>query len=97
MINLLKTSNKQNRSYIIPISLIAFLSMGISCKKYLDVKPVQSLSVPSTLDDLQAILDRYDLVNQKGPLLLETLSDNYYITTSTYNSRPIVDDRTNYV
>lgn len=68
----------------------------VACNKYLDKKPLERDVVPSSLADLQAVLDRYDFVNHKGPVLLEALSDNYFITTNTWNSRP-VDDRLNYI
>lgn len=67
-----------------------------SCKKYLDEKPVKSKTIPSTLADLQALLDRYTITNQNGPQLLEALADNYYLTTTTYNQRT-AEERMTYV
>ncbi len=49
----------------------------ISCKKYLEAKPDQSLSAPSTLDDLQAILDNPQL--NTGLNLSNVGSDEYYL------------------
>ncbi|AXY76085.1 RagB/SusD family nutrient uptake outer membrane protein [Paraflavitalea soli] len=53
-----------------------------SCKKYLDTKSDQSLSTPSTLDDLQLILDNPDL--NKGANLTNTGSDEYYVLESDW-------------
>ncbi|HEX2629101.1 MAG TPA: RagB/SusD family nutrient uptake outer membrane protein, partial [Chitinophagaceae bacterium] len=88
----------KKRSYHLYITaIIAGLGLLlVSCKKFLDEKPLQSTVVPSNLRDLQAILDNYTQMNQKGPQLLEALTDNYFITTATYNSRS-VNDRMNYI
>jgi starch-binding outer membrane protein, SusD/RagB family len=56
-----------------------------SCKKYLDKKPSQDLAVPSTLADLQAVLDN-QIVNNFGAQFLEVVADNYYVTTATWNN-----------
>jgi tetratricopeptide (TPR) repeat protein len=57
------------------------------CTKYLDKKPLKSQVVPSSLTDLQAILDN-NARNSGGetPGLIEALADNYYVTTGTWQS-----------
>lgn len=92
-IHVIINSSLKNISYVLT-GLSFCLLLG--CKKYLDTKPVQSIKTPSTLDDMQAILDSYTQTNQMGPQLMESLSDNYYITTTSYNTRP-PDDKTNYI
>ncbi|MET0395152.1 MAG: RagB/SusD family nutrient uptake outer membrane protein [Chitinophagaceae bacterium] len=66
---------------VLPVLLIT-----ASCNKYLDKKPSDGLLVPSTLADLQAIVD-----NQRGctmvPRWLELPGDNYFLPTAIYNSR----------
>src|SRR5699024_9344379 len=62
----------------------------ISCKKYLDAKPDKSLVVPSTISDLQALLDNTFTFNETSPSWDVTSSDNYYMETSDYNARPII-------
>lgn len=82
------------------IIFIITLTSGIlitSCNKYLDKKPRQSLVVPQTLTDLQAILDNNSMINRMGTSGLATLiDDDYYITTETWQSRS-PDERANYI
>ena len=49
--------------------------------------------VPTTLADLQAILDNYSRVNQFAPGVGEASADNYYIGLSEYNSISSEPDR----
>ena len=56
-----------------------------SCKKYLDAKPNKSLVVPSTLNDLQAILDYSSRMNV-GTSYGEASADDYYLNDDDYNS-----------
>lgn len=68
---------------LIFVSLL-FSTAMMSCTKYLDEKKDQSLAVPSSLKDLQAVLDNQD-GNDRSPELLEFLSDNHYLTLSSFN------------
>ncbi|MDP4264524.1 MAG: RagB/SusD family nutrient uptake outer membrane protein [Bacteroidota bacterium] len=70
---------------ILLILLIPFILVLTSCKKYLDKKPSQNLAVPSSLADLQAILDN-EHTNYSSPADLEFVADNYYLTSSSWNS-----------
>jgi starch-binding outer membrane protein, SusD/RagB family len=79
--------------YIKPLFIIGmpvlFLSSILfsSCKKYLDQKPIKTQVVPSTLQDLQALLDHSQgYMNSWSPALLEMISDDYYITDATFGS-----------
>jgi tetratricopeptide (TPR) repeat protein len=71
------------------------IAPGISCKKYLDEKPLQSKVIPEKLSELQALLDNTE-INQSGPRILELVSDNYYLTSSDWQNRPL-DERLNYI
>lgn len=74
-----------NRNNAILIFLAVFCVLSsTSCKKFLDAKPDQSLVVPTTLDDLQAILDRSSLMAE-GTSFGEASADNYYVTENTYD------------
>ena len=79
--------------------ILMFISASViilncwSCKKssFLDAKPDQSLVVPTTLPDLQALLDNDQVMNGAGnfgsiPSLGEVGADNYYIIGSDFNS-----------
>ncbi|MBW7892901.1 MAG: RagB/SusD family nutrient uptake outer membrane protein, partial [Chitinophagaceae bacterium] len=63
------------KQYIFIISLIA---CSFGCQKKLDVKPDKSLVVPSTLKDLQALLDAAS-VNSSCVMIGEAGADNYYL------------------
>jgi len=72
------------------IILILLLALA-ACNKdnFLDAKPDQALVVPTSLTDLQALLDNDIVMNGASsfgliPQLGETGSDNYYITDATY-------------
>src|SRR5437868_1521659 len=72
-------------------SIIALLLGCISCKKYLDEKPDKKLVVPSTLRDAQALLDNLNYVWQLEPTVGEFSADNFYLTTSTYQSSVLME------
>lgn len=68
----------------ITCSLIC-LAMLAACSKFLDHKPSQSIAVPSTVEDIEAILNNSAIVNE-GASLHELLADNYYTTTNDWQS-----------
>lgn len=73
--------NKWRLAVIIPCCIVSLAS----CKKYLDAKPDKSLVVPTTLNDLQAILDYSSRMNV-GTSYGEASADDYYLTDNDYNS-----------
>ena len=69
------------------IFLIAITTLSFSsCKKYLEEKPDKKLSTPSTIEDLEAILDNYKTLNTRYPSAGEIGSDNYYLTDTDWAS-----------
>lgn len=66
-----------------------------SCNKadFLDTKPNQSLVIPSTISDYQALLDDDNTMNYAFgvPYMGEEGCDNYYVTTAQYTSA-VIDD-----
>lgn len=67
---------------------IFILCLGlVSCnkKEFLDERPRSDLFVPTTLEDFQALLDN-DYVTNLTPVLGELSADNFYITTSTWQT-----------
>jgi starch-binding outer membrane protein, SusD/RagB family len=75
------------KKYILAILCFVVAILSISaCKKYLDAKPDKSLSVPTTLNDLQALLDNGSLMNESAPTYDEVSSDNLYIPDLLFNS-----------
>jgi tetratricopeptide (TPR) repeat protein len=67
--------------HIIPTSMMIFLMLALmSCSKYLDKKPDSSVTVPTTLADLQAILDFSNNMNlQTTPGFGESSADDYFL------------------
>ncbi|MDR3716770.1 MAG: RagB/SusD family nutrient uptake outer membrane protein [Puia sp.] len=74
---------KKRYSYILVlITLIA----AAGCKKdFLDAKPQATQVVPSTVADLQALLDNPVAINIDQPTEGELSSDDYYLTPDNYN------------
>ncbi len=79
---------------IIGVSVLTlFLLQG--CNEYLDLKPNKKLVVPSTMADLQAIMD-YPTMN-KGPFaIIEMASDDRNLSKSEWEALP-EDWRQNYI
>jgi hypothetical protein len=70
----------------IRICLLLFMAIAIfSCKKYLDAKPDAKLSTPSTLKDLQSLLDYYGM-NSQFTGGAEIFTDNYYLKPEDWAS-----------
>ncbi|SEM31670.1 SusD family protein [bacterium A37T11] len=57
----------------------------VSCKKYLDKLPNAKLAVPTTLSDLQALLDSYTLT-KKYASSFSIMEDSYYVSSANYRS-----------
>ena len=68
--------------------LLIILLLGcVACNEsFLDIKPDKKLVVPSTLDDLQALLDYFDVHNSNTPGMGELSSDDYYILYDRWNT-----------
>lgn len=66
--------------------IIGFSLFTTSCKKYLDVKPDQAIATPTTIEDLEGILNNYSFINARYPSASELSSDDFYLMTSDYNS-----------
>lgn len=68
-----------------------------SCNKYLDKKPEKALVLITSLDDIQRLLDKNDIMNQNANSgLLELIADDYYTADADLaGGEP--DERTNYV
>lgn len=73
-------------SFLSMVSIIIVGAVFLSCKKYLDVKPDDSLVSPKTIEDAQALLDNSNVMNQVStPSYGEASADDYYLTTSPAN------------
>lgn len=80
---------------IISIVLIGLVSGG--CQKYLDKKPDSALKVPSTIEDMQALLDNnYSMNMQRNNCMGEGSADNYYLTDAAWSSLNQMSDKSIY-
>lgn len=72
---------------------------GVSCEKYLSIKPDKKLAVPSSADDLYALLDHAPTMNYNfsAAALSEVGSDNLFIPTPTWHSIRSEENRSIYV
>lgn len=68
------------------IYLVLLSSLLSSCGKYLSVKPDKKMVVPSTVQELQGILDYYPFMNILCTAATETSSDNYYLTDEKFQA-----------
>lgn len=81
----------------ISILLLFFLSgLFVSCDKFLDEKPNKKDVVPSTLEDLQALLDYYNTI-RNDPFSGEIASDDYYLTDADWSGLSYEEYRRGYV
>ncbi|GAB3366288.1 RagB/SusD family nutrient uptake outer membrane protein [Arachidicoccus ginsenosidivorans] len=68
------------------IFILITILLGSGCKKYLDKKPDKKLVTPSTLADLQALMDNSNYMNIYGWGLGETSADDYYLTYADWET-----------
>ena len=68
--------------------MIFLLFLFFSCRKsFLDKIPDKSLTVPTTLQELQQLLDN-DLMITGNPCIGEVSSDDYYLPLNAWNQQP---------
>lgn len=77
------------------VAILLSIPVLISCKKYLDEKPDKKLAVPSTVADVQAMLDYYSQL-VLDPASDEVSADDYYLTTATWQALSKEEDRRMY-
>lgn len=72
-------------SLFFTLFLVGLLS---GCKKYLDKKSNDALVIPSTLPDLQGLLDDGFTMNQVTPSLPESSADDYFLPENIATAMP---------
>lgn len=72
------------------------LCFNSSCKKELEIKSDKSLSAITTLEDAQAVLDQTSTTAIE-PASEECSSDNYYLTTTSFNALAASTNRSIYI
>lgn len=79
---------------------LLFVCCGLSnsCKKYLSIKPDKVSFIPSTLDDLQNILNDDRHINEFCyPWHSELAADNYYLSYTDWASMYSLSERNTYI
>jgi hypothetical protein len=77
--------------------LFAIVTGFISCKKYLELKPDNKLTVPTSVNDLQAILDYSNDMNlQTTPGFGSSSTTDYFISDADYDSYPVATQKVYY-
>lgn len=83
MKNLISIFIDRRMSFCLFILLLVSLQ---GCRKYLEVSPDKSLVIPSSLEDLQALIDNNIAINRLLIGLGEASADNYYLTYDTWST-----------
>lgn len=78
-------------------TLLLIAIVFCSCNKFLDEKPDATLNTPSSLKDLQGLLDNYNSLNAQFIGSSEILADNYYLTTEHWLALSREDQRNYYI
>lgn len=66
--------------------VLAIILVLTGCEKFLDKKSNQKLVVPSTVADLQTLMDDRSLLNEKEPNAGIVASDDFYLNTTDWLS-----------
>ncbi|HVY74139.1 MAG TPA: RagB/SusD family nutrient uptake outer membrane protein [Puia sp.] len=69
--------------------LLCIIAWATGCSKYLDKKSSNSLVVPTSISDLQGLLDDAFVMNQqRTPSIGEASADDYFVLESNFDTRP---------
>jgi hypothetical protein len=82
---------RRSKSMKIIITLLFVAGVFASCKKFLEAKTDKKLVVPATLQDAQALLDSYSLLNAFYPSIGVQSDDDFYLLYSYWNSIGVVN------
>lgn len=86
----MKILKRYNRwAFVIGLIIV----VNTSCKKFLDVKPDQKLAVISSVDDLQALLDNFTVMNHRDQSIAAVCEDSYTLTDAVYAARDDYEKR----
>lgn len=80
--------------------IILFTGLVLLCactKDFLDKKPDKALLVPTTLTDMQSLLDNTVNVFNKSPYLVIISADDFHTTSAGWQSLTNVNDRNSYI
>ncbi|RZJ92784.1 MAG: RagB/SusD family nutrient uptake outer membrane protein [Chryseobacterium sp.] len=81
------------RKLLILCLALGMVTMFLGCEKFLDEKPNKKLTIPSTIQDLQALLDQHQNVNALDAASGEVSADDYYVTDADFARQTETDRR----
>jgi hypothetical protein len=74
-----------SNNIVLPVILLLIV-LGSSCKKWLDKRQNDDLSVPTTVFDLQALLDDKARLNERvTPSMVEASADDFFMLQTQYD------------
>lgn len=79
---------KHKHTNIIPVLLCILSLLLPACKKYLDEKSNSNLVTPSTVSDLQGLMDDEVTMNKATPSFGESSADDYFWVPVVYDAMP---------
>lgn len=81
---------------ILIVSIILFIILNTSCRKYVDIQPGDNKVSITNANDCQLLLDNYNL-NNNGPSDGEASTDDYYLTNPGFLATTVTaEDRSIY-
>ena len=80
------------KKIVLLFSSLSVLLTVISCDRFLDEKSDSLLAIPETLEDNQAILDRYYVLGL-NPVSAEISADDIYVSESNYNTMSVESEK----
>ncbi|WP_316753299.1 RagB/SusD family nutrient uptake outer membrane protein [Pedobacter gandavensis] len=94
----MRNQNSFHKKLIHILCFVLVLILNQACKKgWLEAKPDKLLTIPTTIQDYQAILDNTDVFNTNYPGLNEVCSDNYFVTLANWQGSGSTLERNNYI
>ncbi|PVY40892.1 RagB/SusD family nutrient uptake outer membrane protein [Pontibacter virosus] len=89
---------KNKNIYTWALCLLSLAALPACEKEFLELKPDRTLVVPSTLEDLQALLDHGAVMYQgTSHALAEIGSDDYFVSTATWRLLPRPEEKNGYI
>jgi hypothetical protein len=82
----MKSNPKFTTGLLLALTILLLVFTLTSCEKYLDAKSDQTISTPSTITDLEGILDNYTIINARYPSAAEVASDSFYLVDADWAS-----------
>ncbi len=85
------------KTHVITILCTGFMSLGLfSCENFLDERPSKSLATPTSLEDLQSLLDHVSFINGRSTDLIDLVADDFFVFAENYTPRSL-DERLSFV